>query len=318
MSSTLGEKLRHAREERAHTIAEVAEQTRISSLYLQAIENDDYRILPGGIFNKGFVKSYAKFVGVNEQEALADYARIVSESEINVDSEQKLYKPEVLTDDRSMSSMMPTMIVAAIILALMTIAILYGLSYLREPSEPAVAVNNTKPGANSASENTDTDAATSTSGVPDIATLKVEFKTLSQPVQLIAISDGTKADKVVTPQSPVLFEPRESLTVSYNKWNADKIQMSINGKQISLPAVPLKPSDKRVEFVISRETLAPIWSSGAISTEVPSVAGDANANIAAPVRVPPRPRPSAAATAAPARTPAPRPANAVRPPGNSL
>ena len=80
MSLSLGEKLREAREERGFTIADVAEQTRISSLYLESIENDDYRILPGGIFNKGFVKSYAKFVGINEAEALQDYSALLAQT----------------------------------------------------------------------------------------------------------------------------------------------------------------------------------------------------------------------------------------------
>lgn len=329
ISSTLGEKLRHAREDRGLSLSEVAEQTRISSLYLEAIENDDYRILPGGIFNKGFVKSYAKFVGVSEQEALADYARIVSSSDMRPEPEQKLYRPEVLTDERSMSRMMPTMIVAAVILALMTFAILYGLSYWNAPSEPTVAVGNSKANANSAPETTETNTAQSSGDVPDMATLKVEFKTSSQPVQLIASSDGAKADKFVTVQAPAIFEPKESLSVSYNKWNADKIQMSINGKQITLPAVPLKPTDKRIEFVISRDNLAQIWATGAISTDVPAVpVSDTNTNAApvvntAPVATapPPRtpqPKPSVPANTAPAKTPAPKlPVNAAKPPTNA-
>ena len=84
MPESLGEKLRQAREERSISISEVAEQTRISALYLEAIENDDYRTLPGGIFNKGFVKSFAKYVGIDEQEALQDYARL---SEIQQDDD---------------------------------------------------------------------------------------------------------------------------------------------------------------------------------------------------------------------------------------
>ena len=78
MALSLGEKLQQAREERGISISEVAEQTRISSHYLEGIEADDYSTLPGGIFNKGFVKSYAKYVGVDEQEALQDYARLVA------------------------------------------------------------------------------------------------------------------------------------------------------------------------------------------------------------------------------------------------
>ena len=81
MSTTLGEKLRQAREERGISISEVAEQTRISSLYLKFIEEDNYKPLPGGIFNKGFVKAYAKYVGLDEQEALQDYARVIATNE---------------------------------------------------------------------------------------------------------------------------------------------------------------------------------------------------------------------------------------------
>src|SRR5882724_1605929 len=103
MSLTLGEKLRQAREVRGITLSEVAEQTRIAPIYLESIDNDDYRSLPGGIFNRGFVKSYARYVGVDEQEALADYSRLMVEAE--VDDEPKFHRPEVLTDDRSTSSM---------------------------------------------------------------------------------------------------------------------------------------------------------------------------------------------------------------------
>ena len=77
MSLTLGQKLRQAREERGISIGEVSEQTRISPHYIESIENDDYKTLPGGIFNKGFVKSYARYVGYDEQEALGDYSKLM-------------------------------------------------------------------------------------------------------------------------------------------------------------------------------------------------------------------------------------------------
>src|SRR5436189_3281210 len=99
MSQTLGEKLREAREERGISISEVAEQTRISPMYIESIEKDNYKPLPGGICNKGFVKSYAKYVGIDEQEALQDYARLVAQNEEVVDDSNPRYRPEVLTDD---------------------------------------------------------------------------------------------------------------------------------------------------------------------------------------------------------------------------
>ena len=98
MSFTLGQKLRQAREDKGISVGEVAEQTRISPLYIESIDNDDYRALPGGIFNRGFVKSYAKYVGIDEQEALSDYAKLLNETEGNDVEEVKTYRPQVLTE----------------------------------------------------------------------------------------------------------------------------------------------------------------------------------------------------------------------------
>ena len=312
MSLTLGEKLRQAREERGISLSEVSEQTRISSLYLESIENDDYRILPGGIFNKGFVKSYAKYVGVDEQEALLDYSRILAENEGGQDEDLKIYKPEVLTDDRS-SSIMPTVIWAVVILSLMTAGIWFGVDYYR--NRPDTPIVNTPP-ANVNSNATSPAHSSETNGsVPDMATLKVEFKAVSQPVRLSATSDNIKSDDIVASGSTKMFEPKESLTLNYNRWNAKAVQLTINGKSITLPAEPLDHKGQRIEFTISKDNLAQIWTNGAISTEVSTVNPDANANVATtttPVitRPTPAPKPSVAANTAPIQTPA---ANAARP-----
>ena len=70
MAESIGEKLRLARETRGIALRDISEQTRISMRYLEAIETDDYRRLPGGIFNRSFIRAYAKFIGYDEQEAI--------------------------------------------------------------------------------------------------------------------------------------------------------------------------------------------------------------------------------------------------------
>lgn len=319
MSLTLGEKLRQAREERGFTLSEVAEQTRISSLYLESIENDDYRILPGGIFNKGFVKSFAKFVGVNEQEALSDYAQILAASDISQGEELKLYKPEVLTDDRSYGSMTPTIIFAVVILALMTGGVYFFVSWMRQPSEP-VANTTARANANTATA-TPANTETPPANVPDMATLKVEFRALTLPVSLSATNDGAVSSNVVIPGTAATFEPKTSLKLSYSRSLASAVALTINGKTISLPAVPLNPRRNAIEFEINKDNIAQIWTSGAISTDVPAASPSVDANVTAvatntvpaatatPVR--PEPRPSAAANTAP--TPVTRPAETPKP-----
>ncbi len=322
MSLSLGEKLRAAREERGISISEVAEQTRISALYLESIENDDYRPLPGGIFNKGFVKSYARFIGFDEQEALDDYSRIAVENEIERDHTLKVYKPEVLTDDNASSSMLPTILFAGIILALMTGGILFVVNYLQNrPDGPETANSDANANVSSAKTANTTNVSTPPGNAPSMADIKVEFRALTQPIRLMATSDGVKSDNVVPAGSAVNFEPKESLTLNYNRWNAQAVQLTINGKLIALPSQPLLPKSQRIEFTISKDNIAQIWTNGAISTEVSQAMPDSNSNAdgakvpaantgAAPIVTPtrpiatPMPRPSTTPTA-PSGTPAP-------------
>lgn len=329
MSLSLGEKLRQAREDKGLTLSEVSEHTRISTLYLQSIENDDYKILPGGIFNKGFVKSYAKFVGINEQEALSDYANLVGQSETKRQEETPRYRPEVLTDDTSSGSNLPTILIAGVILAGMTAGILYLVSYFRQPAE--TVVTNTAPRANTnsaANSSANTSVVTPASNAPDMATLNVEVKAIN-PVSVLATVDGEPQKKTdVAAGSSVSFSPKESLTLNYNRWNAQNVQLAINGKAITLPAEPLDPKDRdRIIFTISKDNLAEIWTNAAISNTAPAAVTEANANVNAVANPPttqatvtprqtPDSRPSVAAntaanTAASATTPTPAPTRKV-------
>ena len=304
MAETLGEKLRAAREARGISISEVAEQTRIAPMYIECIENDNYKPLPGGIFNKGFVKSYARFIGLDEQEALQDYSRLLAQTEGSAPEpmETRSYRPEVLTDDRASQSSLSTIIFAGIILALMTGAIYMLVNYLRsEPSEPAVATN-TGNAANQATSESEQAATPAAGNAPTMQNLKVEFRTETEPISLSATSDGKGSVSTVTPGSPQTFEPRESLKLSYAKALASSAQLFINGKQIVLPTSPANPRRIPIEIEINAGNLAQVWQSGQYTFAV-----QAPANTTAPATPSNTPRP-AANTAARSNT-APAPAN---------
>jgi cytoskeleton protein RodZ len=70
---SLGARLKREREKRKITLDEISLSTKIGTRFLVAIEEENFDQLPGGIFNKGFVKAYARSVGVNEAEAVAEY-----------------------------------------------------------------------------------------------------------------------------------------------------------------------------------------------------------------------------------------------------
>jgi cytoskeleton protein RodZ len=70
---TFGERLKRERELREVSREEVAAATRISERFLTALENEDWDRLPGGIFGRGFVRTIARYLGLNEENLLAEY-----------------------------------------------------------------------------------------------------------------------------------------------------------------------------------------------------------------------------------------------------
>ena len=71
--ATLGQQLKQSREEKNISLQEIAESTHISVRFLQAIENDAYDVLPGGVFNRAFVRKFARQVGFDEEQAVNLY-----------------------------------------------------------------------------------------------------------------------------------------------------------------------------------------------------------------------------------------------------
>jgi cytoskeletal protein RodZ len=296
MPETLGEKLRQAREEQGISISEVAEQTRISASYLESIENDDYRPLPGGIFNKGFVKSFAKYLGIDEQEAMQDYARI-SASQENADDKNisKSYRPEVLTDDSSGPSMLPTIILAIIILGLMTWGIFALVNYLEDSQSQTVEnniANNNVKNDNINSNVSNTNSASQS--IPSTDEINVKVTTTAEELSITAIIDGKRETRLLNAQiTEQLFEAEESLTLNYYKGSAESVELTINGKKIETPLPPPNYRKNGFEYEINMTNLKQILLDGKINlggpAETPSPE-TANVNSAVAEKTPVQPR----------------------------
>lgn len=270
-------------------------------MYIECIENDNYKPLPGGIFNKGFVKSYARFIGYDEHQALQEYNKLLTQTEGSQDDHLRSYRPEVLTDDRASQSTIPTIIFAGIILALMTGGVLFLVNYLQnQPSTPVAT--NTATVNQSTPETAQTQEPASSGTVPTMQNLKVEFRTTTEPISLSATSDGKNSVNTVTPSAPQVFEPRENLKLSYSKSLAQSAQLLINGKQITLPLQPANPKRIPIEVEINASNLTQIWNSGAISFD----------SVSSPV-----PTPTSAAPVNASNTQTPRPATPTPSPRSS-
>src|SRR5271155_2916229 len=70
---SFGENLKREREMRGVTLDEISAATRIATRFLQAIENEQWDQLPGGVFNRGFVRAVAHYLGLDEENTVAEY-----------------------------------------------------------------------------------------------------------------------------------------------------------------------------------------------------------------------------------------------------
>ena len=75
---SFGDRLRKEREERGITLDDISLTTKIGTRLLRALEEEKFDQLPGGIFNKGFVRAYARHIGLDEDQAVADYMTAIS------------------------------------------------------------------------------------------------------------------------------------------------------------------------------------------------------------------------------------------------
>jgi len=73
---SLGALLKDEREKKGLSLDEVAKITRLRKHFLEALENEDWDILPAPVFMKGFIKSYAQTLGLDERKALDLYKKI--------------------------------------------------------------------------------------------------------------------------------------------------------------------------------------------------------------------------------------------------
>jgi cytoskeleton protein RodZ len=77
---SFGEHLRREREMRGVSLDEIVASTKIGRRLLVALEDEQFDLLPGGIFNKSYVRAYAKCIGINEDEAVAEYMQAANET----------------------------------------------------------------------------------------------------------------------------------------------------------------------------------------------------------------------------------------------
>ncbi|HEX4664906.1 MAG TPA: RodZ domain-containing protein [Terriglobales bacterium] len=143
--SSFGDKLRREREMRGVTLEEISESTKIGTRSLRALEQEDFEKLPGGIFNKGFVRAYSRFLGLDEDQTVADFDLAWNEHE-----SAKGPAPEPLVDEKPEPERSTSKLLLAVLLVILALtAGWYALHNYRgaRPAtnqQPATSVNDSQ------------------------------------------------------------------------------------------------------------------------------------------------------------------------------
>lgn len=263
MAASFGEQLRLAREARGITLREISEQTRISTRYLEAIESDDYKRLPGGIFNKSFIKAYAKYIGFDEKEALEAYARTARDQGTSPDDVVSTpYQPRVYTDGNSRSPLV-TLLLTVLILAILSLGVIAALHWYQKrervasddggtttqtSGQPAqtVPVNaSTAPNTNAAALGATTNAASA---------FTVQIKARGESVWTKAkVDDGASSELMLQAEETKEFKPAQRVSILFYRGKLNALEVSINNHPAK---VTPEPRGNLAEIVITKENYA--------------------------------------------------------------
>lgn len=71
--ASFGDELRREREIRGISLKEISDATKISKRFLEAIERNDHKTLPAPVFTRGFIREYARYLGLNAEEMVSRY-----------------------------------------------------------------------------------------------------------------------------------------------------------------------------------------------------------------------------------------------------
>jgi cytoskeletal protein RodZ len=138
----LGEYLKQAREKKGLSLEQIASQTRIQERHLQALESEDFAELPAKVFAKGFVRSYAKALGLDEEEALQYFLETSGTFYDQSQTEQPQPHVQVKLEAAPRQSINWNLVVVALVI-LAAGAVWYGLSQQQETpialSEPEIS-----------------------------------------------------------------------------------------------------------------------------------------------------------------------------------
>lgn len=233
-----GEALRREREMRGVSLEEVSNATRISTRFLLALENEQWHELPGGVFNRGFVRSVSRFLGLDEDALIAEYALVTND------------KPEVAvwaTEQKRRSGAAP------VVLVLILIALGVGGYFAWQMASPWLGpkvaalwerVTGSGSSGVAADQSRPPAAAPAATAPAPVVTGELELKLEAGKATTVRVyADGVNQfDGRIEKDAKHTFRAREKFEI--NAQDPSALVMSLNGQEVPPFGFPGQPGSK--------------------------------------------------------------------------
>lgn len=259
-----GEKLRQARERRGISLRQIAASTKISAAALEALERNDVSKLPGGIFSRSFVRSYAAEVGLDPDETVREFLERFQGEPVDTPAPAAAVPQEEAEFERRRKRHAVVFVLAIAVMIVVTAIVGYVVLRNRPTTQtPAEAAQGTAlPAAPAADPTTTTQRAADTPALPaasaatvpqganaDSGPIRIEIHPTS-PCWISAVVDGEKVlARVVAPGERQTLNVKELAVLTVG--DAGAFAFTINGRA----GRPLGATGEVKTARISRETL---------------------------------------------------------------
>jgi cytoskeletal protein RodZ len=239
--ASFGDTLRRERELRGVDLREVADATKISIRFLQALENDRIDILPGGIFPRAFVRQYATYLGLDPDRIVAEFVYAYGDH---------AGQPAVPAPARS-RSMRTALLVAVAVLAVIGLAAWAALRYEAQGAGAAPAAVASAPASTFAPDPVYPPPTTAAAAIPSDGRGLVLTLNSRQSCWVAVLADGVKVmDRVMNEGEAQTISAKGEMVLSVG--NAGGITFTLNGR----PGVSLgREGEVRRNIVITRQSL---------------------------------------------------------------
>lgn len=211
---SFGDRLRREREMRGITLDEITESTKISRRHLEALETEHFDQLPGGVFNKGFVRAYARFLGIDEDQAVADYSAASNEQP---EPENKFPLEIHEKPKRNLNSRRSSLPLVFAVAALIGVLVGYGFWVKYKAHNPVPVENAQQSAPASATPEPQTNAAnpqSATSPTPDSTN---DSATATKPAQ----SEGAAAARPAEPKRQAIPAQSSDAPAAINAFSVE-------------------------------------------------------------------------------------------------